>query len=210
MRTLAILGASGHGKVCADAALVSGWEKIVFFDDAWPNLKQVNRWDVVGDTQRLLEQACDFDGVVLAIGDNAIRSRKAYELDAVDAPFVVIKHPAAIVSPNAMIREGAVVLAGAVINIDAQIGRHCIVNTGAIIEHDCHLGSMVHISPGVNLAGGVSVGDLSWLGIGTSVRQCIKIGSRVVVGAGSVVIRDIPDDCTVMGVPAEIKIIREG
>lgn len=42
MKTLAILGASGHGKVVADAALSSGlWTKVVFYDDAWPVKKRM-------------------------------------------------------------------------------------------------------------------------------------------------------------------------
>jgi len=60
----------------------------------------------------------------------------------------------------------------------------------------------VHISPGARLAGGVCVGDLSWIGIGASVRQLVTIGARVVVGAGAAVVSDVPDDFTVVGVPA--------
>ena len=41
MKTLAILGASGHGKVVADAALSTGlWQEVVFYDDAWPAKKK--------------------------------------------------------------------------------------------------------------------------------------------------------------------------
>jgi acetyltransferase-like isoleucine patch superfamily enzyme len=80
-----------------------------------------------------------------------------------------------------------------------------IVNTGATIDHDCVLGDGVHVCPGAHLAGEVRVGDETWIGIGASVVQSVCIGSRAVVGAGAVVIGDVPDDVTVVGVPAVIK-----
>ena len=47
-RSLAILGASGHGKVLADTAMASGWRKIEFYDDAWPDKQANERWQIVG------------------------------------------------------------------------------------------------------------------------------------------------------------------
>ena len=54
MKCLAILGASGHGKVVADAAECSGWDRIVFYDDAWPKCEVNGVWNVIGDTEALL------------------------------------------------------------------------------------------------------------------------------------------------------------
>jgi hypothetical protein len=44
MKRLAILGASGHGKVVADTALSAGWAEVVFFDDGWPGLQANGHW----------------------------------------------------------------------------------------------------------------------------------------------------------------------
>ncbi len=204
MKSLAIIGAGGHAKVVADAALCSGWQNITFFDDRWPNVDRVGAWKVNGNTQSFLAQAAEFDGVIVAIGDNSIRTEKMTHFLNENIPLATIIHPSAIVSRSAKIAEGCVIFAGAVLNPDSTVGAGAIINTGAIIEHDCTLGQAVHISPGVNLAGNVSVGNLSWIGIGSSVRQCIKIGSEVMVGAGSVVVNDLPDRCTAFGVPAKI------
>ena len=203
MKKLAILGASGHGKVVADTAECCGWQSVEFFDDAWPGLQKNGVWPVVGDTAALMGRLADFDGVVVAIGNNRIRHAKLLELRAEGARLVTLVHPAATVSRYAVIGEGTVVFAGAVVNAGARIGTAAILNTSCSIDHDCLLGDAVHISPGARLAGGVQVGDLSWVGIGASVRQLISIGQRVVVGAGSAVVSDIPDDLTVAGVPAQ-------
>lgn len=199
---LAILGASGHGKVVADTAECCGWQSVEFFDDAWPGLHTNAAWSVVGDSAALMARLADFDGVVVAIGNNHIRHTKLLELRAAGACLVTLVHPAAIVSRYAAIDQGTVVFAGAVVNAEACIGQGAILNTGCSIDHDCVLGDAVHISPGVRLAGGVHVGDLSWVGIGASVRQLVRIGERVMVGAGSAVVSDIPNDVTVAGVPA--------
>lgn len=203
MNRLAILGAGGHGKVVADTAECCGWQHVQFFDDAWPDLQENGVWPVVGDTAALMDRLADFDGVLVAIGNNRIRHAKLLELQAAGARLVRLIHPAATVSRYAAIGEGTVVFAGAVVNADARINLGGILNTGCSIDHDCVLGDAVHISPGARLAGGVQVGNLSWIGIGASVRQLIHIGPRVMVGAGSAVVCDIPNDVTVAGVPAK-------
>ncbi|CDZ94618.1 acetyltransferase [Pseudomonas saudiphocaensis] len=203
MSRLAILGASGHGKVVADTAECCGWTTVEFFDDAWPGQKKNDMWQVVGDTAALMERLANFDGVVVAIGNNRIRHAKLLELQAAGARLVTLVHPAATVSRYVSIGKGTVVFAGAVVNAGACINPGSILNTGCSVDHDCLLGDAVHISPGARLAGGVQVGDLSWIGIGASVRQLIRIGQRVMVGAGAAVIGDIPNDVTVAGVPAK-------
>lgn len=203
MRKLAILGASGHGKVIADAALCSNWHEVYFFDDAWPTLKEIDSWAVIGDSESLLLNSSEYDGIVVAIGNNKIRSEKISQFQQVGVSLPTIIHPSAVVSQFAFVADGCVILAGAIINPSAQLSMGCIVNTGASVDHDCILHRAVHISPGAHLAGNVSVGDFSWVGIGASVRQNIVIGNGVCVGAGAAVVNDIPDDCTVVGVPAK-------
>lgn len=205
MKRLAILGASGHGKVVADCAELCGWESVSFFDDAWPGKQSNGGWPVIGDTNSLLACVADFDGVLVAIGNNAVREAKLLALAEQGAALPVLVHPAASLSRYAVVGAGSVLFAGAVVNVDCRIGTGAIINTGATVDHDCVLGDAVHISPGAHLAGGVCVGDRSWLGIGSSVRQLAQIGCDVMVGAGAAVVSDIPDACVVTGVPARAR-----
>lgn len=205
MRQLAILGASGHGKVVADCAELCGWSSISFFDDAWPDKTSNGAWSIAGDSRSLLRRLSEFDGVLVAIGNNQIRSAKLQELVEGGARVPVLIHPSAVVSRYVEIGAGSVLFAGAVVNVDCHIGTGAIINTAASIDHDCRLGNAVHISPGARLAGGVRVGDRSWVGIGASVKQLVEIGADVTVGAGAAVISNIPDDCLAIGVPARIR-----
>ena len=199
---LAILGASGHGKVVADTALQAGWQEVVFFDDAWPRLTKNGAWPVVGDSRLLLERLAEFDGVAVGIGNNRIRLAKTRELLVAGAAMSSIIHPSAVVSPLAELGAGCVVFAGAVVQVDSRLGHACIINTHASVDHDCLLADGVHICPGANLAGLVHVGEASWIGIGASVKQLIRIGRDVMVGAGAAVVADITDADSVVGVPA--------
>lgn len=202
MKQLALLGASGHGKVIADAALLSDWQSVTFFDDAWPTVRSNGHWAVEGNTATLLARQAEFDGVIVAIGDCKIRWDKQQLLQAAGTHIATVIHPAAMVSAYARIGAGTVVMAGAVVNVDAVLGNACIVNTGATVDHDCQLANGVHISPGAHLSGNVQVGDCSWVGVGAAVRQGVVIGDHAMVGAGAVVVRSIATGLTVVGSPA--------
>ena len=202
---LAILGASGHGKVLADIAELTGWEKIDFFDDAWPERKNNGAWQVIGDTQKLLDSLKAYDGVIVAIGNNKIRQQKLQQLDSAGAKIITLIHPSATVSRYTEIGLGSVVVAGAVINPDCNIGSGVIINTCSSVGHDCALGDAVHVCPGARLAGGTVVGERAWIGVGSSVRQLIRIGSDAIVGAGAAVVQDVLPNITVVGVPARPK-----
>lgn len=203
MKRLAILGASGHGKVVADIVLALGWESVVFFDDAWPSINNNGHWFVEGNTENLVERKDQFDGVIVAIGDCRTRLKLQAHLESSGCRIATLVHPSACLSRFATIGAGSVVMPGVVINADAVIGQACIINSGATVDHDDVLADGVHIAPGANISGAVSVGECSWIGVGAAIKQGISIGSDVIVGAGSVVVKDIADGLTVVGNPAK-------
>ena len=138
--------------------------------------------------------------MIIAIGDNPLR-RSVFERFQ-GAAWISVIHPEAFVHPSVRIGDGTVVFAGAVIQTDAEIGNHAIVNTGATIDHDCVLDDFVHVAPGVHLAGCVKVGEGGFLGIGAAAIMSITIGEWTTVGAGSVVVRDLPANIVAVGNPA--------
>ncbi|HIF9494417.1 TPA: acetyltransferase [Photobacterium damselae] len=202
MARLAILGASGHGKVLADIALQTGWSDIDFFDDRWPLLSQLEHWSVAGNTEVLFEYLDSYDGVIVGIGNNNIRLIKQQQLEQRNAKLTSLIHPTAVISQSIALGLGSVVMANAVINPFVSIGRACIINTASTVDHDCQLSDGVHISPGAHLAGGIKIGSRSWVGIGANITQLIEIGDDVIVGAGSTVIHSISSFQKVVGTPA--------
>lgn len=205
MKRLAILGASGHGKIVAEIAELTGWKEVIFYDDAFPDVKAVGHWSVEGATEDLIADAERFSAAIIAIGDNRIRLEKSKYLISKKLTLATLIHSSSAVSKYAKIGAGTVVMAGAVVNSFSSIGIGSIINTASSVDHDCVIGEGVHISPGVHVAGGVKVGDLSWLCIGSIVKQCINIGQSTIVGAGAVVLDDVSDGSMVKGIPARAR-----
>lgn len=200
-----IFGASGHGKVVADAAQGQGFRVMAFFDDApalWGG--KLLEIPVVGGRELLLEWCREhaIDAGIVAIGDNATRLAVARALQELGLRMVTVVHPGAIVAAPVRIGQGSVVMAGAVVNPDCVIGEHCIINTGACVDHDCLVGDAAHIAPGCRLCGGVRVGEGTLVGAGATVIPGVSIGAHALVGAGSTVIHDVPPRTKVVGCPA--------
>ena len=98
-------------------------------------------------------------------------------------------------------------MAGVVINPGTVIGKNCIINTCSSLDHDNLLEDYVHISPGAHLAGTVSVKEGTWICTGATIINNITIAQNNVIGAGSVVIKDINEENgTYVGVPVKMLI----
>ncbi|KPD20482.1 acetyltransferase [Idiomarina abyssalis] len=200
MKRLAIIGASGHGKVVADVAIAAGVGSISFYDDKAPDIKRLGQFKVVGNTGDAIQDSGLYDSVIVAIGNAQTREKIQKQLVKVSSAIV---HPASVIGSDVHLGEGTVVMPGAIINAGVQIGSGAIINSGAVIEHDCCLGDFVHVCPNASIAGGVTIGSHSWIGIGASVIQSVLIGEYATVGAGAVVIHKVADNQTVIGIPAK-------
>lgn len=201
MSGIIILGAGGHAKVVADTIQLLGWTVTGFLDDN-PDMigSQVYGLSVLGQINRWHEWKPT--GLVIGIGNNAVRQRIVEQLEPMQPNWMTIIHPHSFVSPSVFIGPGSVIMANVAINAGAVIGHHTIINTGATVDHECEISDYVHIAPGVHLAGNVTIRRGAFLGIGCSVIPGCVIGENTVVGAQSAIISDIPAGVTAKGVPA--------
>ena len=198
MRQLVIIGASGHGKVVADIAKKSGYDKIIFLDDK-SSLTKCGDYPVAGASNLADTYDCD---VIVAIGNANIRKQIQEKLEKKGHHIPMLIHPDAVIGENVLLGSGTVVMAGAVINPCSRIGKGCIINTCSSIDHDCKIEDYVHVSVGAHLAGNVNVGEKTWIGIGSVVSNNIDICSDCMIGAGAVVVKNIDESGTYIGVPA--------
>jgi acetyltransferase-like isoleucine patch superfamily enzyme len=91
----------------------------------------------------------------------------------------------------------------AVVETESVLGIQCIVNTKASVDHECVLGDGTEMAPGATLCGCITTEKNAWICAGATVLPRIHIGENSIIGAGSVVIEDVPDNTTVIGVPAK-------
>ncbi|OJY29725.1 MAG: hypothetical protein BGO98_48775 [Myxococcales bacterium 68-20] len=203
-RDLIVVGGGEHARVVLDAARSRPEEwRVIGYADVRPIEETDRRFGIswLGD-----DEACNSTyrdaAFVLGIGQLGASARARIVHTYAGRTFASVTHRDASVSATASVAPGAVILARAVVNTGARVGAHVIVNSGAIVEHDVELDDWVHVGPGAVVGGGAAIGAGSHVGLGAHVRDHIRVGARVMIGMGAVVVRDVPDGATVVGVPA--------
>ena len=133
-------------------------------------------------------------------------------------PMLNIRHINARIEPGAVIRDhveigdNAVIMMGAVINIGAKIGEGSMIDMGAILGGRAEVGKHCHVGAGAGLAGVIEppsakpvvLEDDVLIGANAVVVEGVRIGKGAVVGAGSIVLNDVPAGAVVAGNPARI------
>ncbi len=195
-----VVGAGGHGKVAVRAAQESGIKVLAIFDDD-PSKKGHHLFGVpiVGGLALFQNQAPM--PTLIAIGDN--RQRLSLAMNT-KHPAATVIHPTAIIDSEAHVGAGVLILAGSIVQVDSIIGDYAIINDRAIVEHDCYVAEGAHISCGACLTGSTRVGRGTLVGANAVLLPQIEVGDFVKIGAGAVVINDIPSHVTAVGVPARV------
>jgi sugar O-acyltransferase (sialic acid O-acetyltransferase NeuD family) len=124
-------------------------------------------------------------------------------INSLGGRLISLVHPAIDINyaecgPNCMLCEGTIVGSG------VKIGRYLTCRLGSIISHDARIHDYVYISPGVTVCGMSILKTGSDLGAGCTILPYLTVGKNAIVGAGAVVTKDVPDNVTVVGVPAKI------
>lgn len=206
MKDIVIIGAGGFGR---EVAWLIGdinkknpeWNIVGFVDDT-ESFKGtvINGYRVVGNTSWLKEQNLF---VVNAIGDSIGRKKVMEKLDGSKNQYPVLIHPSVICSESVKIGEGSIICAGNIITVNIDIGKHVIINLDCTIGHDANIGDYTTILPGVNVSGFVKTEECVSIGTGSAIIQGLNIGKNTVIGAGAVVVKDLPANCTAVGSPAK-------
>lgn len=202
MSALLILGAGGHARSVADAALATKhWDSVAFLDDNPQNNMPLG-FPILGGLDLVPKLRKRYDGAFVAWGNNILRMEWIDRLDAMGFDLPCVIHPHSCVSHFAVLGKGCVVMAGAVINVEARVGRGCILNTGCTVDHNCVLGNGVHLSPGVHVGGDTTIGARTWVCVGASIGSQRSISGDCIIAAGSAVVKDILEPGLYAGVPA--------
>ena len=199
MSILVILGAGGHGRVVADAALATGaWLRVVGTDRDPARC----RGELLAGVPLLpLEEALALPdaGFHVAIGAGEQRQREAQPLSG---RLATVVHPHASVSPWAQLDAGCFVAAQAVLAPGARLRTGAIANHGAVIDHDAQVGAFSHVAPQATLGGHVQVGAHVLVGAGARVLPSLQVCDGCTIGAGAVVCASVLQPGVYAGVPA--------
>lgn len=87
---------------------------------------------------------------------------------------------------------------------NTEIGQFTKINSLSRIGHNVVIGENCFICDHSYIGGNTRIGDACWLAPGVIIRNAISIGRNVIIGMGAVVTKDVQDNCTVVGVPAQV------
>lgn len=161
---LLIIGAGGFGRTVAEAAMLTGeWGSADFVYDSYPEHKLPSGYHVVGHSDNLAALLPAYTGVVVAIGNNKVRSEKLTYLASLGANIVTVYHPRSYVSERAKVGAGTLVMAGAIIGAHAKVGFGCILNPNAVADHDSIMEDYSHLGVGAVMAGTAVLKQGTWL-----------------------------------------------
>lgn len=160
--------------------------------------------NVVGDDEYLLNRNFETD-VVIAIGDTRLRALlydKFKNNKYLSFPSVI--DPSVQMSDSVKFGYGNIICAGSILTVDISLGDFNIINLDCTIGHEARIRDFVTLNPSVNVSGMATIQSYVNIGTGTQVLQGRTIGDNTVIGAGAVVNKDIPSNCTAVGIPAKV------
>lgn len=208
MKNLVIIGAGGVGRevsliVQQINELEPTWNMIGFVDDNIDNWgKVINGYSIIGGVDSLDFLSQDHY-VVIAIANYEVKKKIVNRLNG-RFKFATIVHPKVWIHDFMTLGEGSIVYEGVILTANIQIGNHVIISPKCGIGHDSIIKDYVSLLWNVNVSGNDVIEEGVMMGSGSTVIQGKTIGKGSVIGAGAVVITDICEYSTAVGVPAKV------
>ena len=203
MEKIILLGIGGHAHSVVDSIESDGKYSVYgFLDRKDKEGERYREYNVIG-TDDMLEYYFK-EGIRNAfvtvgyLGKGDIRNRLYKKLKGIGFNLPAIVDRTAVIAKDVVLGEGTFVGKMAVVNSATEIGKMCIINTGAILEHDCKIDDFSHVAVGSILCGNVQVGEESFIGANATIIQGKLIGNKCVIGAGTMIRKDVEDNCMVI------------
>lgn len=185
-RRLLIVGAGGHGRSVAEAAMTTGiYEVAGFVDDAADGVAPILTFPLLGTTADLSAYRMHGDFAIVAIGNNLLREALCNQLLAAGFELVTVVHPRAIVSPSAVIGHGSAIMAGAIVGTEAWLGCGVIINCGAVVDHHAQVQDFGHLGVNACMSGGSVLGRHAWMQAGSALGYGVRVADNAVLAPGT-------------------------
>lgn len=208
MKNIAIIGAGGFGrevKTMLDSInkISPIYNFIGFYDDGFKEGDIVNNYPILGsvDDVNSISESCS---IVMAIANPQIKQINLNKVNNKYIDFPNIIHPNVLISDDFVeIGVGNIICAACVITCNVVIKDFVILNLMCTVGHDTTISSFASFMPSVNISGEVLIQERVYVGTGAKIINQLEIGQDTIVGAGAVVSKSLPENCTAVGIPAK-------
>lgn len=207
MERIAIVGSGGFARevltLIEDVNKQRKTYEIIGFIDS-DTTKSIHGYPVVGNDEQI-NNIKEPVSVVLAVGEPHLKRkiRNKYTNPLVKFPTII--HPSVLIGDRytVAIGDGCIISAGCILTTDIVIKDYVTLNLMCTVGHDTEICSYCSFMPSVNISGEVKVNEGVFVGTGAKIINQLEIGENTIVGAGAVVAKDLPANCTAVGVPAK-------
>ena len=206
MKKLIVYGAGEFGSLIANVLSYNKEYEIAAYGD--DNSKKVGA-SIDGlpilDQNEILDFAKqnEINTAITAIGNNQVRGEKYNLLKTKGFSMLSIVHPQALIDTKVSYGDNVIIEMGTAIHTHSTIGNNVFLGGDALIGHHNKIGDHVLIGGNVSFGGSVIVEDFVSIGVGASIKPGLRLGKGSVIGVGAAVVKDVPPNVTVVGVPAK-------
>jgi sugar O-acyltransferase (sialic acid O-acetyltransferase NeuD family) len=205
MKVLGIYGASGLGREVLELAKTINntekkWDEFVFIDDG-DVPKVVSDCNVYTYEEAKGKYSSNLQ-IAMGIGEPTTRERlfSKIKADKIETPNLI--HPNVHIPKSVSIGSGVIIQTGCYVSVNVTIQDYVYLQPMCAIGHDSVLKKGCIISTMDSIAGAVTVGQCTYIGMSSAVKELVDIGDYSIIGMGSMVFKDIPDEMIAMGNPA--------
>ena len=206
MKDLYILGAGGHAKeVYFLAERIGKWNIKGMLDIVAAEPLEISSKEVPVYSESILEEL-NSENICLVIGIagsvNNVKKIVTRYLDRFEFPNLI--DPTVVSSiENISMGKGNIITPNNTITTAIQIGSFNVFNIGGVVHHDVVIGDYNIFGPSVNISGGVQIGNCNYFGVKATVLQYLKLEDNNLIGAASLVTKDVDSNMTLVGIPAK-------
>lgn len=209
MKKIAIYGSGGFGREVE--FLIQDinkktllYEFIGYFDDGKPKGEIINSFPVLGGMKELNEYKEDLC-LAISVANPSTKKNIIKNIQNKKISFPSLLHPSAWIGNEEVtkIGKGCIICAGVIITVNIELNDFIILNLSCTVGHDTNIGKYCSFMPAVNISGEVNIKDEVYVGTGVKIINQLEIGENTIIGAGAVVSKSLPANCTAVGVPAK-------
>jgi len=208
MENIVIVGVGGFGreiKVLIDQINVveKKYKLLGYYDDAENLESSYNGLEYLGKID-LLNLVNHKTYVAIGLGDPKVKRKIISRLTNSYLSFPILIHPTSVIGcDNVFIGKGTIICAGCIITCNVNIGDFVTLNLCCTVGHDTIIEDYASFMPSVNVSGEVLICENVYVGTGAKIINQLEIGKNTIVGAGAVVSKTLPENCTAVGIPAK-------